>query len=138
MLQCHRATAPGIGRPSGPNVLLTVRGRKTGRPRTTPITIIEHAGRRGLISPFGETNWVRSLRAAHRATLSFGRRKQEVTAVELGPTEAAEFIRDVLAPDVRQVRGGRWIVRLVDKIDIDNPAEAARGRMPKDWERHLR
>jgi deazaflavin-dependent oxidoreductase (nitroreductase family) len=117
-----------LGLPLGPNVLLTVRGRRTGQPRTTPITIIAHGGRRGLISPFGETNWVRNLRAARRATLSFGRREEEVTAVELGPTEAAEFIRDVLAPHARQVRGGRWIVRHVDKIDIDNPTEAAKGR----------
>src|SRR2546423_13859960 len=86
------------GVPMGPDVLLTIRGRKTGLPRTTPVTIAENSGRRGLIAPFGEVNWVRNLRAAGRATISVGRRKEEVTAVELGPTEAAAFIRDVLGP----------------------------------------
>jgi deazaflavin-dependent oxidoreductase (nitroreductase family) len=116
------------GVPMGPDVLITVRGRKSGLPHTTPVTICENSGRRGLISPFGEVNWVRNLRAAGRATITVGRRQEEVTAVELGPTEAAEFIRDVLAPHARRTRLGSWFVRTIDKIDIDNPVEAAEGR----------
>ena len=116
------------GVPMGPDVLLTIRGRKSGLPRTTPVTIAENSGRRGVISPFGEVNWVRNLRAAGRATISVGRQKEEVTAVELGPTEAAEFIRDVLGPHTRRSRLGSWFVRTIDKIDVDNPVEAAVGR----------
>jgi deazaflavin-dependent oxidoreductase (nitroreductase family) len=116
------------GVPMGPEVLLTVRGRKSGLPRSTPVTICQHSGRRGLISPFGETDWVRNLRAAGYATLTVGRRQEEVTAVELGPMEAAEFIRDVLAPHARRMRLGAWIVRHLDKIDIDHPVAAAEGR----------
>jgi deazaflavin-dependent oxidoreductase (nitroreductase family) len=116
------------GVPMGPNKLITVRGRKSGLPRSTPLAIVEHAGRRGVISPFGEVNWVRNLRAAGRATITVGRRKEEVTAVELEPTEAVAFIRDVLAPHARRARFGAWIVRNIDKIDIDNPGEAAKGR----------
>src|SRR5262245_25341263 len=80
----RRLLAAGV--PMGPNVLITVRGRKSGLPRSTPVTIIENAGRRGLIAPFGEVNWVRNLRAAGYATITAGRRKEEVTAIELGPT----------------------------------------------------
>lgn len=116
------------GVPMGPDVLITVRGRRTGLPRTTPVTICEHLGRRGLISPFGEVNWVRNLRAAGLATITIGRRSEEVAAVELSPAEAAEFIRDVLAPRARQSRFGLWFVRHIDKIDIDRPDEAAAGR----------
>jgi deazaflavin-dependent oxidoreductase (nitroreductase family) len=116
------------GVPMGPDVLITVRGRKSGLPRTTPVTICENSGRWGLISPFGEVNWVRNLRAAGRATITVGRRKEEMNAVELGPTEAVEFIRDVLAPHARRTRLGSWFVRNIDKIDIDNPVEAAEGR----------
>lgn len=116
------------GVPMGPNVLLTVRGRKSGLPHTTPVTLIENAGRRGLIAPFGEVNWVRNLRAAGYATITSGRRKEEVTAVELGYTEAVEFIRDVLAPHARRTRLGAWIVRNLDKIDFDYPEEAAKWR----------
>jgi deazaflavin-dependent oxidoreductase (nitroreductase family) len=116
------------GVPMGPDVLITIRGRKTGRARATPITLCEHAGRRGLISPFGETQWVRNLRAAGQATIRFGRRTERVRAAELGPDEAAAFIRDVLAPHARRSRFGSWFVRTVDKIDIDDPIEAAKGR----------
>lgn len=116
------------GIPMGPNVLITVRGRKSGLPRTTPVTLVENSGRRGLISPFGEVDWVRNLRAAGRAIITVGRRKEEVTAVELGPTEAVEFIRDVLAPQARRIPLGAWIVRNIDKIDYDHPEEAAEGR----------
>jgi deazaflavin-dependent oxidoreductase (nitroreductase family) len=116
------------GVPMGPDVLLTVRGRKSGLPRATPVTLCEYAGRRGLISPFGETDWARNLRAAGRATISVGRRQEEVTAVELDAPEAAAFIRDVLTPVARQTRIGAWIVRTIDKIDIDHPEEAVQGR----------
>jgi deazaflavin-dependent oxidoreductase (nitroreductase family) len=112
----------------GPNVLLTVRGRKTGLQRTTPITLCENAGRRGLISPFGETHWVRNLRVAGQATISAGQWREDVRAVELAPAAAADFIRDVLAPHARRSLLGDWFVRYVDKIDYDEPVEAAKGR----------
>ena len=116
------------GVPLGPNMLITIRGRKTGLPRTTPVTIIEYTGRRGLIAPFGEVDWVRNLRAAGRATITVGRRKEEVTAVEVGPAEAVAFIRDVLAPHAHRTRFGSWFLRNIDKVDFDNPVDAARGR----------
>ena len=116
-----------LGVPMGPDVLITVRGRTSGQPRSTPITLCENDGRRGLISPFGETDWVRNLRAAGSATLTIARRTEEVTAVELGPSEAAAFVRDVLAPHARRSRFGSWFVRHVDKIDIDTPVGAVRG-----------
>ena len=90
------------GVPMGPNVLITIRGRKTGVPRTTPVTVVESAGRRWLIAPFGEVNWVRNLRAAGRATITIRRRNVEVTAVEMEAGDRVAFFRDVLAPLVRQ------------------------------------
>ena len=117
-----------LGVPMGPDVLLTVRGRKTGVPRTTPVTICEYGDRRGFISPFGETQWVRNLRAAGRATIRFGRHREEVRAVELEEAAAAAFIRDVIAPIARGSRLGGWFVRHVDKIDIEQPEAAAVGR----------
>jgi deazaflavin-dependent oxidoreductase (nitroreductase family) len=116
------------GVPMGFNALVTIPGRRSGLPRTTPLTIIEVAGRRWVMAPFGEVDWVRNLRAAGHATIAVGRRREEVTAAELGPAERVEFFCDVLAPRVRQTRIGSWIVRNVDRIDIDNPVEAAKAR----------
>ena len=92
------------GIPMGPNMLVTVRGRKSGLPRTTPLTIVELSGRRWLMSPYGEVNWVRNLRVAGRATITVRRRTEAVTAVELGSTEAVAFYRDVLGRRVQRTR----------------------------------
>lgn len=116
------------GIPMGPNVLVTIRGRKSGLPRTTPLTIVEFSGRRWLMAPYGEVNWVRNLRATGRATITVGRRKEEVTAVELGPGEAVAFFRDVLGPRVQRTRVGAWIVRHIDQVDLNHPENAAKGR----------
>ncbi len=53
-----------MGVPLGPMTLLTVRGRKSGEPRTTPVAITEQDGQRIIVGTFGDVNWVRNLRAA--------------------------------------------------------------------------
>src|SRR5439155_18365057 len=49
--------------------LLEVRGRRSGRLYSTPVNLLEQAGRRFLISPRGETQWVRNARVAGAVTL---------------------------------------------------------------------
>ena len=51
-----------MGVKMGSMTLLTVRGRKSGKIRTNPVTLIELDGYRLLIAPFGTVNWVRNLR----------------------------------------------------------------------------
>jgi len=46
-----------LGLPMGPNVLVTIRGRKTGEARTFPVAVLETDGRTLLFSSFGEVNW---------------------------------------------------------------------------------
>jgi len=92
-----------VGLPLGPNALLTVTGRKTGQPRTTPVAVVDLGDRRWVIGTFGEVNWVRNLRAAGQATITSNRRSQPVTAVELSIPEATAFYRDTLAPYVRRI-----------------------------------
>ena len=82
----------------GPMMLLTVRGRKTGKSRTIPVDVYERDGRRFLIATHGEGNWVRNLRVAHGGILSLGRHHQEFTAVELAPEVAGPIIKEFLGP----------------------------------------
>ncbi len=117
-----------LGVPMGPDVLVTVKGRKSGVPRTTPVTICDYGGRRGFISPFGETNWARNLRAAGTATIRFGRKREEVRAIELDHDEAVRFIKEVIAPIAATSKIGHWFVRNIDKIDLDHPDETAVGK----------
>ena len=116
------------GVPLGPNALITIRGRKSGLPRTTGVAIISVAGRRWIWCPWGEVQWVRNLRAAGRATITVRRRKEEVTATELDPTQRVAFFRDILDPLARGIPLGVWFIRTFDQVDLDDPLEAAEGR----------
>ncbi len=83
---------------AGPNVLLTVRGRSSGQPRTTPVAMLELEGGRYLQGSFGITNWVRNLRAAGVASVSRGSWSETFDVVELAPETAGLMLRDALAP----------------------------------------
>src|SRR5258708_36109090 len=78
------------------SALITVPGRKTGVPHSTPITMVEFEGQRYVQSPFGSVQWVRNLRAAGKATLSWGSRHETVIATELTPEQAAPVINSFL------------------------------------------
>jgi deazaflavin-dependent oxidoreductase (nitroreductase family) len=117
------------GMPMGPNGLVTIRGRKSGLPRTTPLAIIKVGGRRWVWAPWGEVQWVRNLRAAGRATIAVrGRKEEEVSASELDPTQRVGFFRDILGPYARGIPLGVWFIRIVDGVDLHDPVEAAKGR----------
>jgi deazaflavin-dependent oxidoreductase (nitroreductase family) len=116
------------GLPLGPNALITIRGRKSGLPRTTPLAIIEVAGRRWIWAPWGEVQWVRNLRAAGRATITVRGRREEVTAAELEPNQRVEFFRDILGPLARSIPLGVWFIRIVDQVDLDDPVKVAEDR----------
>ncbi|HEV8306122.1 MAG TPA: nitroreductase family deazaflavin-dependent oxidoreductase [Methylomirabilota bacterium] len=84
----------GLGPPR--TYLLTVRGRVTGRPHSTPVTLVEEGGLRWLVAPYGEVGWVRNARAAGEVMLSRGSRSERVTVFELEPAEAAPILRRYL------------------------------------------
>jgi deazaflavin-dependent oxidoreductase (nitroreductase family) len=119
-----------VGIPLGPNALLTVRGRKSGQLRTTPIALVEVNGRRWVQSPFGEVNWVRNLREAGEATITINRRSEPVEAVELSPTDTARFFKEVLRPYVGRIPMGRWLVWLLGGGEILSNPDAAAARHP--------
>jgi deazaflavin-dependent oxidoreductase (nitroreductase family) len=114
--------------PLGPNGLITVAGRKTGLPRTTPVAIIEVSGRRWIWAPWGDVHWVRNLRAAGQGTITVRGRKQEVRASELDPEQRVWFFRDVLGPLARSMPFGLAFVRIADQVDLNRPLDAAEGR----------
>jgi deazaflavin-dependent oxidoreductase (nitroreductase family) len=115
------------GLPMGPSALISVRGRKSGIERTTPVMLIEVGGRRWIQGTFGESNWVRNLRASGKATLRVRGRAVNVQAVELSTEQAESFIRDVLGPYLRRIPFSRQlIVAMVGSHDmLDDPRAAA-------------
>ena len=119
----------GVGLPQGPNALITIRGRKSGVARTTGVTVLETAGKRYVIGTFGDTNWVRNLRAAGEATLTVGRRSESLRAIELTGDDRTAFFRDVLGPFVRRMWIAPVLLRLLGATEIlDDPAAAGERR----------
>jgi len=119
-----------VGPLLGPNALITIRGRKTGRPRTTPVALVDIDGKRWVIGTFGETNWVRNLRAAGHARLTVGKRSEELAARELSIEERAAFFRNVITPYVAHLRvvGGLLLALLGAREIVEDPDAAARTR----------
>lgn len=118
-----------VGPLLGPNALITIRGRKSGEPRTTPIALLQVDGRRWVIGTFGETNWVRNLRASHEAMLTVGRKSLEVVADELDLARRTEFFRDVVGPYVRRIRIGGVLLSILGARDVlEDPVRAAEHR----------
>jgi deazaflavin-dependent oxidoreductase (nitroreductase family) len=74
-------------------VVLTVPGRKSGRPRSTPITPMHVDGKRYVVNGYPGADWVSNVRAADQVTLVQGRRTEHVRMVELAPEEARPILR---------------------------------------------
>lgn len=86
----------GIGISVYGSRVLAVRGRKSGEWRTTPVNPLTIDGQRYLISPRGNTQWVRNMRAAGGGELRIGRRVEKFTATELPVEERPAVLRAYL------------------------------------------
>jgi deazaflavin-dependent oxidoreductase (nitroreductase family) len=76
--------------------VLTVKGRTSGEYQTTPVNPLDHAGRRYLVAPRGETQWVRNLRSAGAGQLRVGRRAENFRGRELDDDEKVPVLRAYL------------------------------------------
>lgn len=62
----------GLGLGFSHAYLLQVKGRKSGKIYSTPIDLLELDGKRFLVAPRGQTQWVRNAEAAGEITLKKG------------------------------------------------------------------
>jgi deazaflavin-dependent oxidoreductase (nitroreductase family) len=82
-----------LGIPTGPAMVLTVPGRKSGQPRSTPMTPFEHDGGLYTVAGYPGSDWAANARAAGAGTLSRGRKSRRVKIVELSTEEAGPVLR---------------------------------------------
>jgi deazaflavin-dependent oxidoreductase (nitroreductase family) len=82
-----------LGLKTGPAYVLTVPGRKSGKPRSTPMTPFEFDGGLYTVAGYPGADWARNAKAAGAGTLSRGRRSRQVSIVELGAEEAKPVLR---------------------------------------------
>jgi deazaflavin-dependent oxidoreductase (nitroreductase family) len=82
-----------LGVPTGPAMVLTVPGRKTGQPRSTPMTPFDHDGGLYTVAGYPGADWAANARAAGLGTLSSGRRSRQVKIVPLSADESRPILR---------------------------------------------
>jgi deazaflavin-dependent oxidoreductase (nitroreductase family) len=102
----------GLGGPA--NYLLTTVGRRTGRMRTTPVTVLENADGRWLVSPYGNVGWVYNVRANPEVTLQRGNRTETLQAGEVPPETAGPVLKQYL--DQARITAPYFDVRVKDPV----------------------
>ena len=86
-------------------ISIEVKGRRSGQTRTTVVNWVEHSGERYLVSPRGEAEWVRNVRAAGgEAVIRHGGRTK-VRLEEMVPAECAPIIQAYLKKTARVTKG---------------------------------
>ncbi|MET4046894.1 deazaflavin-dependent oxidoreductase (nitroreductase family) [Rhodococcus sp. UYP5] len=99
-----------------PVLLLTVPGRKTGIPRTTPVIYLEHGDSYVVVgSAFGaksDPDWMRNLAVAELAQIRVSDHECEVSARITAGEERERLWRQVIVPALptiakHEVRSGR-------------------------------
>jgi hypothetical protein len=73
--------------------ILSIPGRKTGKMRSTPVSVLHVNGQRYVVTGF-ETQWVKNARKAGRGILARGRKKEQVVLVELPVEERPPILRE--------------------------------------------
>lgn len=76
--------------------VLEVKGRKSGEWRQTPVNLLRYADTDYLVSPRGQTQWVKNLRASNQGRLRVGRRTEPFTAVEVSDKDKPPLLRAYL------------------------------------------
>ena len=73
--------------------VLTVRGRRSGRPYSSPVQLVLDGETRWLVAGYGEREWVKNARAAGEVELTRARRTRRYRVEELPAEEAAPVLR---------------------------------------------
>ena len=109
----------GLGLGFSYNYLLQVRGRKSGRIYSTPINLLEFGGKRFLVAPRGQAQWVRNAEASGEITLKKGRNLQKFRLSPIPDADKPEILKAYLDNFKREVQ--RYF-----SVQAGSPVEAFR------------
>ena len=102
--------------------LLTVAGRRSGLPRTTPVAVLIVNGQRYLVGGYTGSDWVKNLRRAKQATVTRGSHSEAIQVTELPLDERWPILQRF----ARDVRGGRAFLTVDADATPDQFDHAAR------------
>ncbi|MET0703996.1 MAG: nitroreductase family deazaflavin-dependent oxidoreductase [Mycobacterium sp.] len=108
-----------LGVVTGPVRVLTVVGRKSGQPRSTPATPFTLQGKVYVAGGYPKADWVLNARAAGEGVVTRGRTSQRVEFVELDADEA----RPVLRAFPREVPAGVGFYKRAGLVGEGTPEE---------------
>ena len=105
-----------LGLTPSDTVTLEVKGRRSGAVRSTVVTWVEHERTRYLVSPRGESEWVRNVRAAGGEAAIRRRGRRNVRLEEVPAEQRAPIIKAYL---------GKTAMATKQHFGIDPKAELA-------------
>lgn len=85
-------------------ITLEVKGRRSGQARSNPLNWVEHNGERYLVSPRGEAEWVRNVRAADGDAVIRHGRRQRVRLEEVAAEQRALILKAYLGENALSTR----------------------------------
>ena len=103
----------GIGIGPKKQVQLTVRGRKSGQPRTVAVNVVEYEGKRYLVAPRGTTEWSRNALAANGEAVIKHGKPEDVRLVDVPVAERVPIIQKYVKETA--------IVRKEFGVEVDSP-----------------
>jgi hypothetical protein len=110
----------------GTQHILSIPGRRTGKLRSTPVSLLTVAGKRYVVTGF-DTDWVKNARAAGWGILARGGKRERVALVELPVAERGPILREF----PRQVPHGiQFFERLLNLPNDPDAFAAAAPRCP--------
>ena len=92
----------GLGLGFSYNYLLQVRGRRSGRLYSTPVNVVVLDGKRFLVAPRGNTQWVRNAEATGTVFLKRGRRSDGFALRPVPDEQKPEILKAYLETTVQR------------------------------------
>lgn len=80
--------------------VLTVRGRRSGKPRTTPVSPLTVGGKRYVIAGLAQGDWACNARAAGRGVLARGRTRRDVELPEVTDPDERRTVASAFPTEV--------------------------------------
>jgi hypothetical protein len=97
--------------------VLQVEGRKSGRIYSTPVSVLDYKGRRLLVAPRGETQWVRNAKVSGQMWLKRGRSREQYRLKVVDDRDKPEILKEYL-------NRYRLAVERYFTVPVDAPLEA--------------
>ncbi|HYN29984.1 MAG TPA: nitroreductase/quinone reductase family protein [Dermatophilaceae bacterium] len=114
-----------VGFSPGPVRVLTLPGRRTGAPRSTPVSPVEFEGARYVVAAVPESDWVRNAKASGLGDLARGRQHEPVRLTEVSDLELKRALLRTYPDHVPVGARMMKLVGLVDRTDAEHLAAVA-------------